>query len=114
MNEKEAREYVKNLKKFYTEAVGFGGVVLLFILIWAASGMGYFWPLWVILFGGMGLLYRAINFGFLPQLTEMLPFTNPQWEDDQVKKLTTPASSSKAKKGKAVAKTEDYDESEGA
>lgn len=110
MNEKEAREYVQNLKKFYTEATGFGALTILFILIWAASGAGYFWPLWIIIFGGIGFLYRAINYGFLPQLAELLPFTKPEWEEEQVKKLTA---ESKPKKGK-TAKTEDYDESQGA
>ena len=111
MNEKEAREYVKNLKKFYTESAGLGFLTMLFSLIWAASGAGYFWPLWVIIFGGVGLLYRAVSFGFLPQITKMIPFTNPEWEDQQVKKLT--ASESKSKKSKS-SKEDDYDDVQGA
>lgn len=111
MNEKEAREYVKNLKKFYTEAASFGALVLLFILIWAASGAGYFWPLWIIIFGGVGLLYRAVNFGFLPKFAEMLPFTKPEWEEEQVKKLTS--SGAKSKKTK-TSKEDDYDDTQGA
>jgi Domain of unknown function (DUF1707) len=34
---------------------------LICIAIWAASGAGYFWPMWVLLFTGIGLVVSVVH-----------------------------------------------------
>ncbi len=86
-SEKDARERVRHLREFYKHLVIYGLGNFACILIWAISGGGYFWPIWVMLGWGIGLTMQAISLDLIPVLTEMLPFLNPNWEDQQVKKL---------------------------
>lgn len=115
--ETDIRARVRDLKKFYVDLTLFGAVNVGLILIWAISGGGYFWPIWVFVGWGIGLVLRAISMGMIPALADLVPFFDEQWEEQQVKKLmgqksspaTAPQSAAapKAKtapKKKAVAK----------
>jgi hypothetical protein len=65
MNEEELRSIahkrIKARNDFYSYLLIWLGVSVLVTGIWALSGMGYFWPGWVI--GGMGIaaLFQAIG-----------------------------------------------------
>ena len=87
MNEHNAREYVKKLRRFYTDALIYVVVNLGLVLIWAISGGGYFWPIWVIVGWGIGLGVHAFSLGLVPQVNAMVPFLTPKWEEDEVRRL---------------------------
>ena len=46
-------------REFRNHALIYGAVNLLLVVIWAASGAGYFWPIWVIAGWGVGLAAHA-------------------------------------------------------
>ncbi|MBI2707479.1 MAG: 2TM domain-containing protein [Proteobacteria bacterium] len=87
MNEREVREYVHKLRRFYTDVLIYGVVNLGLILIWAISGGGYFWPIWVIIGWGIGLGVHAFSLGLIPQMNAMVPFMTAEWEDQEVRRL---------------------------
>lgn len=87
MNEKEVREHVKRLRRFYMDVVIYLGVNAFLILVWLLSGDGYFWPIWVIIGWGIGLGLHALSLGLIPQMTAMLPFMTAEWEDEEVKRM---------------------------
>lgn len=95
MNELQAREHVKKLRRFYTDALIYGAVNLGLVLIWAIAGGGYFWPIWVIVGWGIGLGVHAFSLGLLPQIEVMIPFMTPKWEEDEVKRLMKSGQESK-------------------
>src|SRR5258707_11538207 len=97
MNEQQVRQHVRKLSRFYTDALIYGVVNVGLILIWAISGGGYFWPIWVIIGWGIGLGVHAFSLGLIPQLDVMVPFMTPEWEEEEVRRLTTEESKGKAK-----------------
>ena len=96
MNEHNAREYVKKLRRFYTDALIYVVVNLGLVLIWAISGGGYFWPIWVIVGWGIGLGVHAFSLGLVPQVNAMVPFLTPKWEEDEVRRLMKKGQKEKA------------------
>jgi uncharacterized membrane protein YecN with MAPEG domain len=46
-------------RAFQANLASYVGVNVLLVLIWAVSGRGYFWPIWVIGFWGLGLAMHA-------------------------------------------------------
>jgi hypothetical protein len=46
-------------RHFAEDAARFGVVLAVCLAIWLISGMGYFWPAWVIVIGGFKLAVRA-------------------------------------------------------
>lgn len=87
MNEKDAREYVSKLRRFYTGAFIYAVVNLGLILIWAISGGGYFWPIWVIVGWGIGLGVHAFYLGLIPQINTVAPFMSKEWEENEVRRV---------------------------
>jgi hypothetical protein len=87
MNERQVRDYVHKLRRFYTDVLIYGLVNLGLILIWAISGGGYFWPIWVIVGWGIGLGVHAFSLGLIPQMNAMIPFMTAEWEDEEVRRL---------------------------
>mgnify|MGYP000744653615 FL=1 len=87
MNEHEARKYVSKLRRFYTDALIYAIVNLGLILIWAISGGGYFWPIWVIIGWGIGLGVHAFYLGLIPQVNAVVPFMTAEWEEHEVRRL---------------------------
>lgn len=87
MNEKQIRDHIHKLRRFYTDVLIYGAVNLGLIGIWAISGGGYFWPIWVIIGWGLGLGINAFSLGLLPQLNTLLPFMTVEWEDQEVQRL---------------------------
>ena len=87
MKEVEIREHVRKLKRFYTDLTIYVFVNLTLILVWVISGGGYFWPIFVIIGWGIGLVLQAFNLGFIPLAVDILPFLNKNWEELQVSKI---------------------------
>jgi hypothetical protein len=63
MNEDRTRqaaiERLNNRRAFGQHLVTFVVVNLFVVGIWAATGAGYFWPIWLIGFWGIGLVLHA-------------------------------------------------------
>jgi hypothetical protein len=64
MSEEEIREIatkrVRAKKGFYSHLIAYVIVNLMLVAIWYFTGHGYFWPMWVILFWGIGLIFNAV------------------------------------------------------
>lgn len=105
MNEHQVREHVRKLRRFYTDALIYAVVNLGLILIWAISGGGYFWPIWVIIGWGIGLGVHAFSLGLIPQMNAMVPFMTAEWEDQEVRRLMEAGYKDKEEK-KSVRRTE--------
>lgn len=112
MNEHQVREHVRKLRRFYSDALIYGVVNLGLILIWAISGGGYFWPIWVIIGWGIGLGIHAFSLGLIPQMNAMVPFMTAEWEDQEVKRLMQAGSKSKDKEEKKATHKEPEKEKE--
>jgi hypothetical protein len=54
-----AIERLKNRRGFAPHLVAFVVVNAFLVLIWATTGGGYFWPVWVIGLWGIGLVMHA-------------------------------------------------------
>ncbi len=87
MTEQQARVYVHKLRQFYTDILVYGVVNLGLVLIWAISGGGYFWPIWVIIGWGIGLGVHAFSLGLIPQINAAIPFMTSEWEDREIRRL---------------------------
>jgi hypothetical protein len=87
MNEHQVRDYIHKLRRFYTDVLIYGVVNIGLILIWALSGGGYFWPVWVIIGWGIGLGVHAFSLGLIPQMNAWIPFMTAEWEDQEVRRL---------------------------
>lgn len=96
MNEHQARLHVKKLRRFYTDILIYTVVNLGLILIWAISGGGTFWPIWVIVGWGIGLGVHAFSLGLLPQIDVMVPFLTTEWEEQEVRRLMKEEKKTKA------------------
>jgi hypothetical protein len=55
-----ATERVKRRRGFYSHLTAYVLVNLMLLAIWYFTGAGYFWPGWVILFWGIGLVFNAV------------------------------------------------------
>lgn len=106
MNERQVREYVHKLRRFYTDVLIYGVVNLGLILIWAISGAGYFWPIWVIIGWGIGLGVHAFSLGLIPQMNAMVPFMTAEWEDQEVRRLMEAGHKENGKEEKTLVKKE--------
>jgi hypothetical protein len=57
----EARKRVTDRREFGSHVVAYVVVNTALVLIWAVTGAGYFWPAWVLLGWGTGLVLHAWN-----------------------------------------------------
>jgi uncharacterized membrane protein len=64
MSEEEIREIatkrVRAKRGFYSHLTAYIIVNLMLVAIWYFTGAGYFWPMWVMLFWGIGLIFNAV------------------------------------------------------
>jgi uncharacterized membrane protein len=58
---KIAQERVKAKKGFYSHLTAYVLVNLMLVAIWYFTGAHYFWPMWVMLFWGIGVIVNAIT-----------------------------------------------------
>lgn len=87
LSEIDIKARVKELRNFYVDLTLYGTVNLGLILIWAVSGGGYFWPIWVIVGWGIGMLLKAISLDMIPALADLFPFFDKTWEEQQIKRM---------------------------
>jgi hypothetical protein len=104
-HENSIRKRVQALKSFYTNLVIYAVVCVACIIIWVSMGGGPFWPIWVIFGYGLSAVLQGVTLGQIPQLHEFLPFLNPEWEEEQIKKM-----SKKTKKADVVSPVEKHSE----
>jgi len=57
---KIATQRVQGRIGFYWHLTTYLLVNLMLVAIWYFSGAGYFWPVWVMLFWGIGLAFNAV------------------------------------------------------
>ena len=57
----QARKRVERKRKFRADLVAYAVINAFLIGVWVASGMGYFWPAWVLAGWGMLLVLDAWN-----------------------------------------------------
>ena len=62
VDRKQAIKRIKNRRVLVSQAVAFCVVNVLMIVIWLATGGGYFWPGWVLLGTGIALVYGLLTF----------------------------------------------------
>ena len=62
--------------------------VVLVCIWWIFDKSGNFWPKYVIVFWGIGLILIAINKGIMPLLFHRLSFFDERWEEKKVKDLS--------------------------
>ena len=55
----KARNVPDTTAGFVERAQHFGMLIVICIVIWAVTGAGSFWPIWVIAFGGISMAKRA-------------------------------------------------------
>jgi uncharacterized ion transporter superfamily protein YfcC len=65
----QARKRVERKRKFGADLVAYVVINAFLIIVWAASGMGYFWPAWVLAGWGMLLVLDAWNVFFCRPVT---------------------------------------------
>jgi len=61
---------VKAKRDFKSQAVVYVVVNALLVVIWAVSGVGYFWPVWPIVGWGVGLAFNGWSAYFERPITE--------------------------------------------
>lgn len=66
----QARKRLQKRRDFTTHAVTYAVINSMLIGIWAISGAGYFWPAWVLLGWGVGLVLNAWDVFFRRPITE--------------------------------------------
>ncbi len=66
----EARKRLQKQRDFTAHLVAYVVVNAMLIGIWAVTGAGYFWPIWVLLGWGVGLVLNAWDVYFRRPITE--------------------------------------------
>jgi len=67
---KQARQRIERRRDLGTHAVAYVVINAMFVGIWAITGAGYFWPAWVLLGWGVGLILNAWDVYFRRPVTE--------------------------------------------
>jgi hypothetical protein len=66
----QARKRLEARQSFHANAISYVVVNLFLVAIWALTGMGYFWPAWVIVGWGIGLFFHAWDVYWKRTITE--------------------------------------------
>jgi hypothetical protein len=66
----EARRRVQNRRDLTTHVVAYVVINAMLIGIWAITGAGYFWPAWVLLAWGVGLVLNTWDVFFRRPVTD--------------------------------------------
>lgn len=78
--EKEAIEYVRDIKSFYSNLMSYVAVMLLLLVINLFTSPGNLWVIWPALGWGIGILVHAVG------VFEIFDFFGPGWERKQIEK----------------------------
>jgi hypothetical protein len=66
----QAKQHLEARRNFGTHLAGAVVLNVVLIGIWALTGAGYFWPMWVIFFSALGLAGEAWSVFFQRGVTE--------------------------------------------
>jgi hypothetical protein len=66
----QARERVQQRRDFVSHLVAYVIVNAFLVLVWAVTGAGYFWPIWVIGGWGVGVVLHAWEVFFRRPITD--------------------------------------------
>ena len=77
-----AIERLKNRRELRDHALIYVAINTMLIVIWAASGAGYFWPVWPILGWGLGLALHAWS------IHGQRPFTEDDIREETKRKVS--------------------------
>ncbi len=88
MSEEELKivHRIHRLRDFYNDLILYGLVNVGLVIIWALSGGGYFWPIWVMIGWGIGFARRALELNLIPNVDRLLPHLSEDWEKEQLQK----------------------------
>ncbi len=78
-----AKQRLEDKRAFTADLVAYVVINTALIVIWAVSGAGYFWPIWVLAGWGIGLVLHAWDTFFRQPITE----TDIQHEMDRQRRL---------------------------
>ncbi|WP_318421681.1 2TM domain-containing protein [Photobacterium leiognathi] len=79
-DEKQALEYVKGIKSFYSNLTSYVLVIGMLFVINYFTGPDYWWAIWPALGWGIGIVSHALS------AFEILNIFGPEWERKQVEK----------------------------
>ena len=79
-NEREAMEYVRDIKGFYNHAMQYGAVMVGLFILNLVTSPGYFWVIWPALGWGIGVAIHGLN------VFEIANVLGDDWEKRQIKK----------------------------
>ena len=78
--EREALEYVRDIKSFYTHALQYALVMAGLLVLNLITSPGYFWVIWPALGWGIGLIAHGLS------VFEVINFFGTDWEKRQLEK----------------------------
>jgi transcriptional regulator with XRE-family HTH domain len=78
--ERNAMEYVRDIKSFYSHAMTYGCVMVLLLVINLVTNPGYLWVIWPALGWGVGLAIQGFN------TFEVINLFGDNWERRQIEK----------------------------
>ncbi|MBL4601039.1 MAG: helix-turn-helix domain-containing protein [Rhizobiaceae bacterium] len=79
-DEREAMEYVRDIKAFYTHAIQYGVVMVGLTILNIVTSPGYFWAIWPALGWGIGLAAHGLS------VFEIINFFGNDWEKRQIER----------------------------
>ena len=83
----QAKELVCKLKYFYIELSVYMCVNIILFLLWSIFVNFYFWPIFLTIGWGVGLIFQSFSLGLIPFSLKMLPFLNSDWESLKISKI---------------------------
>lgn len=78
--EREAMEYVRDIKSFYTHAIQYGVVMVGLLIINLITSPGYLWVIWPALGWGIGVAAHGLS------VFEVVNIFGDNWEKRQIEK----------------------------
>lgn len=78
--EREAMEYVRDIKGFYSHAIQYAVVITGLLIINLFTNPDYLWVVWPALGWGIGVAIHGLN------VFELVNFLGDNWERKQIKK----------------------------
>lgn len=79
-DEKEAMEYVRDIKGFYVHLTQYGAMMVILLIINLLTSPGYLWVIWPALGWGIGVAAHGLN------VFEVVDFFGRDWERRQLAK----------------------------
>ena len=79
-DEKEAMEYVRDIKGFYVHLTQYGAIMVILLIINLLTSPGYLWVIWPALGWGIGVAAHGLN------VFEVVDFFGRDWERRQLAK----------------------------